>query len=283
MPRCFGTSGSVRTRNSPTSAIWPNEHQIFWPFEHVVVAVELGARAQRREVGAHARLGEALAPHLLAAEDLGEVLRLLRVGPLLDERRSCVQRADEVHTHVGGTGAGRLLVEDQLLGGRRAPPSVLGRPVQTRVAGVEQAALPVGVPAAALDPRVTRRFRRERGQCLLEPHAQLHAKRFVGLRVTQLHGAGSLRVGRLRAGWGEPGLAAPGLAAATASTSASRVAADHNHASSRSPRPSRVAHLEAVPQEEELHPPGAPRAGDPGAREVEVHRPQAGAARRGCR
>ena len=28
---CFGASGSVRTRNSPTSAIWPNEHQIFWP------------------------------------------------------------------------------------------------------------------------------------------------------------------------------------------------------------------------------------------------------------
>jgi hypothetical protein len=32
MPLCFGASGSVRTRNSPTSAIWPNEHQIFWPF-----------------------------------------------------------------------------------------------------------------------------------------------------------------------------------------------------------------------------------------------------------
>jgi len=31
IPRFFGASGSVRTRNSPTSAIWPNEHQIFWP------------------------------------------------------------------------------------------------------------------------------------------------------------------------------------------------------------------------------------------------------------
>ncbi len=32
MPLCFGASGSVRTRNSPTSATCPNEHQIFWPF-----------------------------------------------------------------------------------------------------------------------------------------------------------------------------------------------------------------------------------------------------------
>ena len=31
MPRCFGTSGSVRTSSSPKSATWPNEHQIFWP------------------------------------------------------------------------------------------------------------------------------------------------------------------------------------------------------------------------------------------------------------
>ncbi len=31
MPRCFAASGSVRTRNSPKSAICPNEHQIFCP------------------------------------------------------------------------------------------------------------------------------------------------------------------------------------------------------------------------------------------------------------
>ncbi len=32
IPRCFGTSGSVRTSSSPNSATCAKEHQIFWPF-----------------------------------------------------------------------------------------------------------------------------------------------------------------------------------------------------------------------------------------------------------
>ncbi len=45
--------------------------------QHVVVAVALGARAQGREVGARARLGEALTPHLVAPQDLRQVRGLL--------------------------------------------------------------------------------------------------------------------------------------------------------------------------------------------------------------
>ena len=87
---------------------------------------------------------------------------LLLVGALFDERRARVQRADEVDADVRRAGPGRLLEEDQLLGRRRAAAAVLLRPVQARVAGVEQAALPVGVPLAPLGPRVARRLRRER-------------------------------------------------------------------------------------------------------------------------
>ena len=71
---------------------------------------------------------------------------LLRVGALFDERRARVQRADEVHADVRRLGPRGLLEEDQLLGRRRAAPAVLLRPVQPRVPGVEQPALPVGVP-----------------------------------------------------------------------------------------------------------------------------------------
>ena len=144
--------------------------------EHVVVAVAIGARAQRREVGTGARLGEALAPHLVAAQDPRQVRGLLRVGALFDERRARVQRADEVHADVRRLGPRRLLVEDQLLGRRRAAPAVLLRPVQPRVPGVEQPPLPVGVPLPPLGPRVARRLRRERRQRRVEPRAQLGAE-----------------------------------------------------------------------------------------------------------
>ena len=96
----------------------------------------------------------------------------------------------------GARARGRLLVEDELFGRRGAAAAVLLRPVQTRVAGVEQTPLPIGVPLASFGPRVARRLGRERGECCVEPRAQVGTKRFVGVRVTQLHEAGSLRVDR---------------------------------------------------------------------------------------
>ena len=164
--------------------------------EHVVVAVALGPGPQRREIGAGARLGEALAPHLVAAQDLRQVVGLLRVAALFDQRRARVQRADEVDADVRRAGARRLFVEDQLLGRRRAAAAVLRRPVQARVAGVEQAPLPIGVPLAALGPGVARAAgARARAARPRARRASSRAKRFVGVRVAKLHGGGSLRVG----------------------------------------------------------------------------------------
>src|SRR5205823_4266187 len=110
-----------------------------------------------------ARLGEPLAPDLFPAQDLRKVILLLRVAPLFDQRRARMQRSDEVHPDVGGALARGLLVEDELLGRRRAAPAELRRPVQPGVARVEEPPLPVGVPAPAIGPRVARRLGWERG------------------------------------------------------------------------------------------------------------------------
>ena len=56
--------------------------------DDVVVAVAHGARAQRGEVGAGLRLGEALAPDALAAQDPRQVERALLVAALGDQRRA---------------------------------------------------------------------------------------------------------------------------------------------------------------------------------------------------
>ena len=155
--------------------------------EHVVVAVAGGAGAQRREVGAGSRLGEALAPHLVAPEDAGQVGGLLLRCALGDQRRARVQRADEVDPDVRRPCPRRLLEEDELLGRRRAPAAVLTRPRQARVAGVEEPALPVGVPDPALGPRVPRRLRRDRGQRRDQPLTELGAELLLRLGVPELH------------------------------------------------------------------------------------------------
>ena len=80
------------------------------------IAVALGPGAQRRQIGPRARLGEPLAPHLLAPKDLRQVIGLLRVAAFFDQRRARVQRPREVHADVRRALACRLFVEDQLLG-----------------------------------------------------------------------------------------------------------------------------------------------------------------------
>src|SRR5262249_51769006 len=161
----------------------------------VVVAGADRARAQRGEVGARAGLREALAPDLVAAEDLGHVPRLLLRGALRDQRRPAVQESDEVHADVRRPGARDLLVVDELLGEREIAAAVLARPVDPRVAGVEEPALPAGVVGAARAPVVAGRRRAVRGNRLGEPCAQLGAELLVGLRVAQLQGGSRRRCG----------------------------------------------------------------------------------------
>ena len=53
-----------------------------------VVAVALGARRERREVGAGARLAEQLAPHLFVAHDRRQEAQPLLLGAVREQRRA---------------------------------------------------------------------------------------------------------------------------------------------------------------------------------------------------
>ena len=133
--------------------------------EHVVVAVahRRGCAATRGRSPRPARRSPGTTPRRRAGSSgrcsafCSSVPSSMSVGP------ACSVPTKFTPTY-GARGPGRLLEEDQLLGRRRAPAAVLRRPVQAGVAGVEQAALPVGVPLAARGPRVARRLRRERRQ-----------------------------------------------------------------------------------------------------------------------
>src|SRR5262245_8859702 len=153
----------------------------------VVIAVAHRRRLQRGEVRAGGRLGEALAPHLLAAQDARQVSLLLELAAFGDHRGAAVADADEVHADVGHVCARGLLVVDQLLGQRRAAPAVLLRPVHAGIAGVEELLLPARVEDAPCGPVVTRRGLRVLRDLGGQPAAQLAAELLVGLGVTQIH------------------------------------------------------------------------------------------------
>ena len=71
MPRCFGASGSVRTRSSHQSASWPSVVQIFCPLitqSSPSRTARCAATRGRSGVG----LGEALAPDVVAAAHPGQ-------------------------------------------------------------------------------------------------------------------------------------------------------------------------------------------------------------------
>src|SRR5439155_7118191 len=106
------------------------------------IAAELGAGPHGGQVGAGVRLREALAPHLLAGQDLREKALLLLLRAVVDERRADERRPHADVDHARRPDARVLLGEEQLLERRRAAAAVLARPVQARPAALVQAALP---------------------------------------------------------------------------------------------------------------------------------------------
>ena len=77
MPRCLGALGVGADQQLAVVGDLRVRRPDLLAGDDVVVAVAHRLRAQRREVRAGARLGEALAPHVVAPEDAGQVLRLL--------------------------------------------------------------------------------------------------------------------------------------------------------------------------------------------------------------
>ena len=95
------------------SATCAYDDQTFCPSTHEPVAVEARRRPDAGEVGAGAGLGEALAPDLVADEERRQVARLLRLGPMRDDRRP--GHAEPDHADVRRRlGACQLLEEDRL-------------------------------------------------------------------------------------------------------------------------------------------------------------------------
>ena len=154
----------------------------------VVVAVAHGPGAQRREVRAGRRLGEPLAPDVVAPQDPGQVEPALRLGALGDERRAGVHHPDEVDADVRRLGAGVLLEVHELLGDRQAAAAGLDGPRQPGVPGIEEAALPRGVVGPAGRPVARWRRRAVIGHGLLEPGPHLGPEPLVGFGVAQVHG-----------------------------------------------------------------------------------------------
>ena len=116
--------------------------------DHQRVAVDLCAGAQRGEVGPGARLGEALAPHLIAPEDGRQMARFLRLVALHDQRGAAMAEADEHRPARRRASAAIFLVPDHLADQRQPAPAIFDRPRDPGPAGVILAALPGGIVIA---------------------------------------------------------------------------------------------------------------------------------------
>ena len=81
MPRCFGTSGSVRASSSAEVGVVRAGRPHLLPVDDELVTVAHGARAEVRQVGTRVGLAEQLAPHLVGAQQRTEVPRLFVRGP----------------------------------------------------------------------------------------------------------------------------------------------------------------------------------------------------------
>ena len=102
------------------------------PVHHPVVAVQHRLGAQAGEIGTGVRLGIALAPDVLAGEDLRQVVVLLLLGAVVDQ-----QRAQHRHAHAVDRGAAvplLLLQHDELLARRQRHAAEFLRPAGTQPA-----------------------------------------------------------------------------------------------------------------------------------------------------
>jgi len=168
-------------------AYWAKVVQTFWPLT-THSSPSLTAGLQRGEVRARLRLGEALAPDLLAGQDRLQVALLLGVGAVGDDDRPAHRQAE----HVGRARrflAGRLADEDRLLDHRRAAAAVLLRPGDPSPAGGVQPQLPL---AAKGHDCVKPTLGLGSGVVLEQPAANLVAEPLLRWRQRQIHRSMSL-------------------------------------------------------------------------------------------
>src|SRR5262249_11977107 len=109
---------------------------------HYAVTLDLAAGAKRGQVGARAGFGEALAPHLVAAQDRLEEALLLRLGAVVDQGWAGQVGADGDVDRVRSASREVFLAEQHLLERRESLTAVLLGPGETRPAAVVELALP---------------------------------------------------------------------------------------------------------------------------------------------
>src|ERR1700730_9661138 len=165
---------------SPTG---PDLLTVYSPSAGGVVARR--ARLEGGEVRAGGRLGEQLAPNVLAAEDGGQQARLLLLSAEVDDRGPREPFSEHVQT-VRRARAVVLLQEDRLLEERRLLSTVGRRPGESRKAGCVELPLPAApVRQAVLDRRGLRA--RQFCDCPLEPRSDPTAVRRPLLCVVEVH------------------------------------------------------------------------------------------------
>src|SRR5207249_10301736 len=150
------------------------------PVDRPVSAVLGGARLEGREVGARIRLRVALAPDLLAREDLGRIALLLLLVAPRDDRGTAHAHPEHVEDR-GRLRQRHLLLEDQLFHECETTAAVFLGPRETDVAGVEQGALPAAeelVLSGARDLGAARRLPLAR-HVRLEPGADGRPEGFL--------------------------------------------------------------------------------------------------------
>jgi hypothetical protein len=171
----LGTLGSVRASSIIQSAICARLVQTFWPL------ITYGAGLERREVRARVWLGVALAPDLLAGEDLLEVTLLLGLGAVRDDRRAGHAKAEDVERRRRPM-EHQLLVEEELFHPGEAAPPVLLRPREPEEPGRVELPLPVAAELVELGARHVAHDRTRgpvRRQVGREPGSHLGAKRLL--------------------------------------------------------------------------------------------------------
>ena len=139
MPWCLGTSGSVRARSTPKSAMWPEAGPHLLAVDDVVVAVLEASRTalvlQAGQVGARVGLRVQLAPDVLGGQDALDVALLLLLGAVGDQRRADEADAQAVDARPARCRAPSPRPTMACSIGRASwPPYSFGQPMPTKPA-----------------------------------------------------------------------------------------------------------------------------------------------------
>ena len=157
---------------------------------HQLVAVDHCPGAQARQVGPGFGLGEALAPHDVAAQDRQQMFAALGVVAASDERRAGMAEPDEPRVDGGQPRARVLLVPDQLLGERQLAAAERFGPADAGPSGVVLGALPREVVGARFGEVVGATVA---GHVLGQPGAGLVTEPVVCCREGEIHQTPSCR------------------------------------------------------------------------------------------